>query len=142
PKPRRLGKELQPLARNQPSVVFGPDIVTRARDRILLGQGPEPRRSPWRVVLRCPAAIGIGEMVEAARIPLQGTRHVIIVVGAALQSSSREHSLVDAVGVHVVDQVLHAGARTRIWDRGLVWPAWPHMSVAVDDQGHGSLPSP
>src|SRR5262249_47689191 len=94
-----------------------------------------------RMVIRGPAAIRIGEVVEPAGIPHHGVRHVVVVVRGAFQPRGRQHRLVDPIGVHLEEQVLDAGAGARIGDWRLVRPTRPHVRVAVDDHPLSAPPA-
>src|SRR5207253_2329520 len=82
-----------------------------------------------------PLAVDVGELVQPVRMAPHALGHVNVVVRVVVDPRADDRGLIDAVAVHLPEELLDRPAALRIGHRRLVRPVGPGVAVRVDDHG-------
>ena len=129
-----FGEQCVRIVAQEPAVVLLGKVVREPRQRVALGERPEAPGAPRQVVGRAPCAVEIGHEIEPPGMALLCKGHVVDVVGVVLDRGAHHECPVDAVCVHLVDQLVDRAAAVLVRHERRIGPAAPGVAVAVDDR--------
>ena len=130
-------EEGQALLGLEPVVVVL-EVVGEALEFEALGRLGQAGGGARGVVGRRPRAVHVGEAGDAVGVAPRRLGAVFVVAGIVVEVGADQHGPVDAVAVHLPQQLFHAAVALRVRHLRLVGPVLPGVGVAVDD--HGFMP--